>query len=421
MRRICRPHAPVMLCAARVAEARRLPWVVAARRLSSTRPRPEKLFTPGPLTTSAAVKQSIARDAGSRDEGFLQVVRGIRERLLRIAGVSQDQGYECILVQGAGSMALEAMLGSSVPREGGRLLVVSNGSYGERQEIICARLGIPFVAARHPWDRPVGAAAVEAALAAPEATGVTHISMVHHETTAGVLNRVPEVAEMLRSRHPGVKFLLDSISSFGAYDVPAEAWNVHFLAGSANKCIEGVPGFAFVIAHRESLLDVEGCARSLVLDLHDQWRFMERTGQFRFTPPCQALLGFGQALDEWDAEGGLVGRASRYQANYKALTQGMEALGFRCFVADPAARGFIITTFEVPPTLADVWDFSRFYNLLKKRGFVIYPASLPPTSGGRPPAFRVGNIGQLFPADMHDFLDQVRQVLKVMGLPVPLR
>jgi len=246
--------------------------------------------------------------------------------------------------------------------------------------------------------------------------------MVHHETTAGVLNRAAEVGELLRQRHPQLKFLLDSISSFGAYDVPAEAWNVHFLAGSANKCIEGVPGFAFVIAHRATMLEADGSARSLVLDLQDQWRFMEGTGQFRFTPPCQAILGFSQALDEWDAEGGLAGRAGRYRANYEALTAGMESLGFSCFVADPAARGFIITTFEVPAGLSERWDFARFYDLLKARGFVIYPASLPPSQGGgRPPAFRVGNIGQLFPSDVQDFLLEVRQVLEEMDLPVPLR
>jgi len=245
--------------------------------------------------------------------------------------------------------------------------------------------------------------------------------MVHHETTAGVVNQVAEVSEMLQVRFPHVKFILDSISSFGAYDVPAKAWNIHYLAGSANKCIEGVPGFAFVVAHRESMLEVEGCARSLALDLQDQWRFMEKSGQFRFTPPCQAIFGFHQALDEWDQEGGLAGRAGRYRANYEALARGMEELGFKFFVADEASRGYIITTFEVPIALAGQWDFARFYDLLKERGFVIYPASLPPKAGGHPPAFRVGNIGQLFPADVEAFLLAARDVLSAMALPVPLQ
>jgi len=377
------------------------------------------LFTPGPLTTSAAVKQRMAHDVGSRDPDFLAVAKRTRERLLRVAETSTEQGYECILVQGAGSMALESMLGSAIPRNG-KLLIVSNGSYGERQEKMCQRLGIDFVAARNPWNEPVTVEIVKRALQDPSAEGVTHISMVHHETTAGVMNQVQEVGEMLRAQFPKLKFLVDSISSFGGYRVPANEWNIHYLCGSANKCIEGVPGFAFVVAHRDSLLEVEGCARSLVLDLQDQWRFMEKSGQFRFTPPTQAMLGFEQALNEWDEEGGLDGRHGRYMTNYTALSKGMEALGFDYLVKDPSARGCIITTFQVPSSAKDKWDFTRFYDLLKDRGFMIYPASLPPNEHGIT-AFRVGNIGQLFPADVEAFLVQVKAVMQEMDLPVPLR
>mmetsp|Transcript_33591 Transcript_33591/g.95192 ORF Transcript_33591/g.95192 Transcript_33591/m.95192 type:complete len:434 (-) Transcript_33591:28-1329(-) len=379
------------------------------------------LFTPGPLTTSDAVKRRMAVDVGSRDGDFLTVAKRTRERLLRIAETSQEDGYECILMQGAGSMALEAMLGSSIPRQGGKLLIVSNGSYGERQEKICERAGIPFVAARHPWNAPVTAEMVSALLDKHSAEGITHVSMVHHETTAGVLNAVEQVGGMLRSRHPQLKFIVDSISSFGAYRLPARAWNVHYLAGSGNKCIEGVPGFAFVIAHRDSLLEVEGCSRSLALDLQDQWRFMEKSGQFRFTPPTQSILGFDQALDEWDEEGGLEGRAGRYRENYNILADGMQALGFQFFVQDAASRGFIITTFQVPESQKEKWDFNRFYDLLKESGFVIYPASLPPATASGVAAFRVGNIGQLFPPDVRAFLVEVTKVLQDMGFSVPLK
>lgn len=363
----------------------------------------------------------MARDVGSRDSDFLQVAKSTRQRLLRIAEASQDDGYECILVQGAGSMALESMITSSIPRQGGKLLIVSNGSYGERQEKICERAGIPYIAARNPWNRPVTAEMVSALLKKHAGDGLSHVSMVHHETTAGVLNEVEQVGGLLGSSHPKLKFIVDAISSFGAYHLPAKRWNVHYLAGSGNKCIEGVPGFAFVIAHRDSLLEAEGCSRSLTLDLQDQWRFMEKTGQFRFTPPTQAILAFDQALNEWDQEGGLAGRAGRYRENYEILSAGMERLGFQFFVKPAASRGCIITTFQVPETLKDRWDFPRFYDALKSYGFVIYPASLPPTTAAGVAAFRVGNIGQIFPKDVYAFLATTAVVLKEMGFTVPLK
>jgi len=387
----------------------------------STSARPKLLFTPGPLTTSAAVKARMTQDMGSRDGAFLAVVKRVRERLLRVANTSQEQGYECIIVQGAGSMALEAMLGSAIPREASKVLIVSNGSYGDRQELICQRLGVPYECVRHPWNMPVTAQTVLQALETPGAVGVTHVSMVHHETTAGVVNPIWEVGQMLSSRYPQLKFIVDSMSAFGAYPTPVETWGIHYMCSSANKCIEGVPGFSFVIAHRETMLAAEGSARSLVLDLQDQWRYLERSGQFRFTPPVQSILAYDKALDEWEEEGGVDGRAARYRENFLALANGMEEMGFRFFVPDAASRGYIITTFQVPEKFSEKWDFNKFYDLLNERGFVIYPSSLAKTESDGCPAFRVGNIGQLFPEDVRSFLDQVGEVLQIMGLPVPLR
>lgn len=379
------------------------------------------LFTPGPLTTSDVVKTRMAKDMGSRDGAFIEVVKRIRERLLQAARTSREDGYECVLVQGAGSMAVESMLGSAVPREGAEVLIFSNGSYGERQEKICQRAGIPFVSVRHPWNEPITRETVHKALRSPIAANVTHVSMVHHETTAGVVNALEEVGHLLKTEYPHLTFMVDSMSAFGAYDAPVKDWGIHYLVSSANKCIEGIPGFAFVICQRNALLSAEGSARSLVLDLQDQFHFMEKSGQFRFTPPVQALLAYDQALDEWDAEGGVVGRAARYQKNYEILSTGMEELGFQYFVKDPSARGYIITTFEAPSELRSVWDFQRFYDLLNDRGVVIYPSSLPSAEDGPPPAFRVGNIGQIFPHDVEAFVASVKEVLLEMGLPVPLR
>eukprot|EP00405_Crypthecodinium_cohnii_P013719 CAMPEP_0206454840 /NCGR_PEP_ID=MMETSP0324_2-20121206/21385_1 /ASSEMBLY_ACC=CAM_ASM_000836 /TAXON_ID=2866 /ORGANISM="Crypthecodinium cohnii, Strain Seligo" /LENGTH=425 /DNA_ID=CAMNT_0053925407 /DNA_START=82 /DNA_END=1359 /DNA_ORIENTATION=- len=388
---------------------------------SSRGERQKLLFTPGPLTTSKAVKEKMAKDVGSRDPDFIAVVKQIRERLLKIAEVSPEEGYECILMQGAGSMALEAMLTSSIPRTNGKLLIVSNGTYGERQEKICERAGIPFIAARNPWNEPITAALVEGLLEKYSGEGISHVSMVHHETTAGVLNHLEQVGRMLKEKHSEKRFIVDSISSFGAYRLPAKEWNVHYLAGSGNKCIEGVPGFAFVIAHRDSMLAAEGSSRSLTLDLQDQWQFMQKSGQFRFTPPTQSILGFEQALTEWEEEGGLAGRSGRYQKNYETLAAGMVKLGFEFYVKDDASRGYIITTFQVPDAEKDKWDFNVFYDKLKDRRYVIYPASLPPASASSAAAFRVGNIGQLFQSDVEEFVKEVEVVLKEMGFSVPMK
>lgn len=360
-------------------------------------------------------------DMGSRDQAFLKVVSSIRTRLLEAAGTSKEDGYECILVQGAGSMAVESMLGSAVPRKGSEVLILSNGSYGDRQEKICQRAGIPYVIMRYPWGEPITRKLAQEALRDPRAAKATHVSLVHHETTAGVVNAVQDIGELLRTEYQHLTFMLDSMSAFGGYEASVKEWGIHYLVSSANKCIEGVPGFAFVICHRETMLGAEGAARSLVLDLQDQYHFMEKSGQFRFTPPVQALLGYDQALLEWEQDGGVPGRAGRYKKNFEVMSSGMEALGFEFFVKDPLARGYIITTFQAPEALRDRWDFQQFYDLLNDRGFVIYPSSLPPAESGHAPAFRVGNIGQLYPHHMEAFVQAVEEVLKEMGLPVPLQ
>src|SRR5208282_6571264 len=154
----------------------------------------------------------------------------------------------------------------------------------------------------------------------------THVSVVHCETTTGIFNPIAEIGQICKKYNK--TYIVDAMSSFGAVDINALTMHIDFLISSSNKCIEGVPGFSFVIANARKLKESEGHARSLVLDLIAQWKGLETDGQFRFTPPTQALLAFHQALRELEAEGEGECRAARYQANRQILSAGMQELGF---------------------------------------------------------------------------------------------
>lgn len=371
-------------------------------------PHPSKrLFTPGPLTTSRTVKEAMLVDVGSRDDEFIGLVRDIRRQLLQLGGVSQALGYEAILIQGSGTFGIEAVLSSAVPPTG-KLLILINGAYGERMLQIAARHRLITDVLRWPEDRITDPLAVQRRLA--EDSTLTHVALVHCETTTGILNPVESIGKLVRSA--GRTFIVDSMSGFGAIPLSLSAAGVDFLISSANKCIEGVPGFTFVLARREPLEACQGNARTLSLDLFEQWRGLELNGQFRFTPPTHAVLAFAQALRELEGEGGVEGRAKRYRANHAALIVGMTALGFK-FYLPPEHQSCIITAFHYPGDAR--FRFDEFYRRLAERGMVIYPGKL-----GQVACFRIGNIGRLTTADIQELLDAVRAVLQSMHLDVPV-
>jgi 2-aminoethylphosphonate-pyruvate transaminase len=280
----------------------------AAEQLGSDLQATPLLFTPGPLTTSAAVKAAMQRDVGSRDPAFLAVVDSVRQSLVRLAEASPNE-YTSVILQGSGTFAVESVIGSVVPREHGGLLIAANGAYGERMERIARTLGIRHTTLRFGEREAVDAGRVVEALRAQP--GLTHLAFVHHETTAGVLNPAHDIGRAVAQHAPHVEVILDSMSAFGAYPLAMPADGIHYMVSSANKCIEGVPGFSFAVAAVERLRATAGRARSLSLDLHEQWAGLERTSQFRFTPPTQALLAFHAALREHEEEGGCPGRLAR--------------------------------------------------------------------------------------------------------------
>jgi 2-aminoethylphosphonate-pyruvate transaminase len=365
------------------------------------------LFTPGPLTTSATVKAAMQRDLGSRDSEFTDLVARIRSQLLEIAGVSKESGYEAVLMQGSGTFALEAVLSSVIPPDG-RLLVLANGAYGERMLQIAERLKIDVALEQWPEDKTPDPATVRKLLAAGSPTP-THVAIVHLETTTGILNPIDEIARIVREH--GCRFIVDAMSSFGGVPIDFSALQPDYLVSSANKCLEGVPGFSYVLARREALDSTVGYARSVSLDLLAQWKGFEHNGQFRFTPPTHALLAFAQALEEFVRGGGVAGRAERYRANRQALLAGMRRLGFREFLASEL-QSDIITSFRYPDDPA--FDFAEFYRRLAAERMVIYPGKV-----SHADCFRIGTIGQIFPEQVEALVAAVELVLGQMGIKTP--
>ena len=361
------------------------------------------LFTPGPLTTSASVKAAMQHDLGSRSPEFVEVVAGIRRELLEIAGVSQESGYEAVLVPGSGTFAIEAVLSSVIPPEG-RLLVLANGAYGERMVQIAERLKIATTIQRWPEDESPDPETVRRLL--DEDPSPTHVAIVHLETTTGILNPIDEIGKIVRGK--GCHWIVDAMSSFGGVPIDLAALQADYLVSSANKCLEGVPGFSYVLARREALESSLGHARSVSLDLLAQWHGLERDGQFRFTPPTHALLAFAQALKELREEGGVAARARRYRANRDVLLAGMRRLGFREYLALDR-QSDIITSFRYPEGPA--FNFAEFYRLLADRGMVIYPGKVSSAD-----CFRIGTIGQISPEQVKALVAEVANVLDQMGL-----
>jgi 2-aminoethylphosphonate-pyruvate transaminase len=359
------------------------------------------LLTPGPLTTARVTKQAMLRDWGSRDTEFVALSQQVCSRLLEIAG--NDGNYVCVPLQGSGTFAVEAMIGTFVP-SGGKLLVLVNGAYGHRIDRICGYLNLDFATYEVAEDETHDASRLDALL--DDDPTISHVAVVHCETTSGILNPVSDLAEVVH-RHNRC-LLLDAVSSFGALPIDCGSMRFGALALSANKCLEGVPGLAFVICRRDLLEASAGNARSLSLDLNDQWQAMGDHGQWRFTPPTQVIAAFHQALLEHADEGGVERRRQRYTANCQLLVEGMRKLGFETLLRDEV-QAPIIVTFHMPADSR--FEFKTFYDGLRAKGYVIYPGKL-----AKADSFRIGCIGHLGTAEIEGALVAVGEMLKEMKL-----
>jgi 2-aminoethylphosphonate-pyruvate transaminase len=360
------------------------------------------LLTPGPLTTSLATKVAMLRDFGSWDSQFNAITARVRERLLDIVGGQHT--HVCVPMQGSGTFSVEAAVNTLVPQRDGHLLVLVNGAYGKRLAKLTQMMGRRVSTFETAEDVPTTAPDVERLLAADRS--VTHVGLVHCETSTGILNPLAEIAAVV-ARH-GKSLIVDAMSSFGALAIDAEDMPFEALIAASGKCIEGPPGMGFVIVRKGALERSAGNCTSLALDLHDQWQYMEKTTQWRYTPPTHVVAAFAAALEAFDAEGGQRARLARYARNCEVLVRGMAELGFRPFL-DPRIQAPIIVTFHAP---ADPrYSFREFYDRVRDKGFILYPGKLTQVE-----TFRVGCIGAIGPDEMRHAVNAVRDTLEEMRI-----
>ena len=360
------------------------------------------LLTPGPLTTAYEVKEAMLKDWGSWDEDFRDLTKKLRKSLLSLLGPRKNL-YDCVPIQGSGTFAVESMLGTFIPKDG-KLLVLANGAYGLRAAQTMDYLNRDY----HLLDKgdylPPRGSEVAGILENDKA--ITHVLVIHCETSSGILNPLEEIGAAVKSA--GRKLLIDSMSAFGAVPVDPEKIDFEAMVSSANKCIEGVPGFGFVFAKLSALETAKGNCHSLSLDVEAQWSAMEKSGQWRFTPPTHVVAAFLTALEIHEEEGGVAGRGARYTNNRDVMVSGMRDLGFETLL-DERWLSPIIVTFFCPADRA--FEFTKFYDLMKSEGYIIYPGKLTVVD-----SFRIGCIGRMDAHVMKGVVSAAKKALETMGV-----
>lgn len=362
------------------------------------------LLTPGPLTTTRATKEAMLKDWGSWDGAFNALTASVCGDLAAIAHAGDT--HVCVPLQGSGTFAVEAALGTLVPRDG-KVLVPNNGAYCQRIARILGYLGRAAVVLDFREDEPADPARIDAALAADPA--ITHVAQVHCETGTGILNPLPGIAAVVAAR--GRRLIVDAMSSFGVIPIDARAMPFDALVAASGKGLEGVPGMGFVIARRSALEAAAGNCHSLAMDLHDQWVYMQKTGQWRYTPPTHVVAALRAAIDQYREEGGQPARLARYAENCAVLVAGLRALGLRTFL-DDAVQAPVIVTFHAPASAA--YDFKELYRRVRDKGFILYPGKLTSVE-----TFRVGCIGAIGAETLRRAVAAVGASLAEMGVPQP--
>lgn len=355
-----------------------------------------KLLTPGPLTTTDTVKEEMMIDRCTWDDDYKAITQKIRKDLLAIGNVDEEQ-YTAVLMQGSGTFAVESVITSSVG-ENDKLLIIANGAYGERMGQIADHIKADYVIYNSSYNDHPDMNRVRKILEEDEK--ITHIAMVHSETTTGILNPIEKLAEVAKEYKKTL--IIDAMSSFGGVPINIGELGIDFLISSANKCIQGVPGFGFVIANKEKLEKCKGISRSLSLDLYDQYETMDKDGKWRFTSPTHVVAAFSKALDELKEEGGVEARYKRYKDNNMRLRRKLRDMGIEAYI-DEEKQSPIITTFAFP---SKEFNFKEFYEFIKERGFVIYPGKLTDID-----TFRIGNIGEIYEEDIDKLCSIIQEYL----------
>lgn len=357
-----------------------------------------KLLTPGPLTTTDTVKREMLVDRCTWDDDYKSVTQKIRKELLELAHVNEDE-YTVVLMQGSGTFGVESVVTSSVGKND-KILVCENGAYGARMAQIAKQAGKNVVVYHQEYNKIPDAKVVEEYL--KNDPDITHVGIIHSETTSGILNDIEAVGKVVKQA--GKTYIVDGMSSFGGVDIDVPGIGIDFIVSSTNKCIQGVPGFTFIICKKDALMKCKGNCASLSLDLYDQWETMDKDGKWRFTSPTHVVLAFAKAIEELKEEGGIKARNERYCRNNKILIDRMHKMGINTYI-DGTHQGPIITTFFTPDSKK--YCFEDMYKYIKDRGYAIYPGKVTDAQ-----TFRIGSIGEIYPEDMEKVCDIIEEYLK---------
>lgn len=359
------------------------------------------LLTPGPLTTSLRTKLAMLKDWGSWDASFNTVTQRVRSSLINI--IHGTESHVVVPLQGSGTFSVEAAVASIVPPSG-HVLVLDNGAYCKRAAKLTSMMGRKCTLVTFAEHEAISPDRLEEALKLDHS--ITHVLMIHCETGAGILNPLQAIADICKANSKGL--IVDAMSSFAALEIDARKTQFDALIAASGKCLEGVPGMGFVFIRKAILAACEGQSQSLAMDLYDQYQYMEKTTQWRFTPPTHVLVALAEAIAQFEEEGGQPARLARYQKNFEVLVGGMSALGFKPFL-DPAIQAPIIVTFHAPKN--PLYDFKKFYESVKQRGFVLYPGKLTQME-----TFRVGCIGAIGAKEIEQAVHAVSLTLHDMGI-----
>ena len=361
----------------------------------------KKLLTPGPLTTSKKTKEAMLHDWGSRDKQFINLNQSIRDSLIRL--VDGEKKYECVPMQGSGTFAIESMIGSLTPINS-KILILINGAYGHRMKKICSYVNRNSIQYEIAENEIHDLHKIENII--DDNKDLTHVFVVYCETTSGILNPIKNISELVKKKKKSL--FIDAMSAFGALPLSSKEIAFDAVTASSNKCLEGVPGVGFILVKKEIINNAKENSHSLCLDLFDQWQYMEKNKQWRFTPPTHVLAAFEQTLTEHYNEGGVEGRFQRYKENCKIICKGMKELGFKQLLSDNLQAPIIIT-FMQPEDPNFI--FEQFYNKLSEKGFLIYPGKLTVAS-----TFRIGCIGNLNSNDMHNAINAIKETIKELKI-----
>lgn len=360
------------------------------------------LLTPGPATTTDAVKYAqVVTDICPREKEFGFLMQNVISGLTRI--VADSGHYSTVLFGGSGTAAVESIL-SSVVHKGDLIVIVNNGAYGRRMCEIAEAYGMTYLVFHGEPHVALDLSALESFLDNARQS-ITHLAVVHHETTTGLLNDIAGIGAICRSRN--IRLIVDAISSFAAIPIRMKEMNIHYLAASSNKNLQAMPGISFVIAESELLQrGPSGKPHNYYLNLFEQHRFFRKTKQTRFTPPVQTIYALYQAIKELNKEG-VEQRYLRYQECWETLIEGILGMGLR-YISSPRLHSKLVTSIFEPDF--DGYSFKEMHDYLHARGYTIYPGKLDEFK-----TFRIANIGDITRNDMEAFIGLLEAYFRRKG------